>query len=147
MNCKRFVLASLAVFVAREVLDFLVHEVLLKSTYQATKYLWRPDMASKMWILWLSGFVVSFLFAFIFIKGYEGKGISEGARFGLVIGLFVAIPMALNTYATMLIPHMLAVKWLVYGIVENVILGIVAAAVYRPTQTAGTAAASVNPPL
>ncbi len=143
MNFKRFIGASLAVFLAGRVLDFLIHGVILNAAYLATKAVWRPDMQSKMWLMWVSGFVVSFLFTYIFGKGYEGKGIMEGARFGLVIGVFVSIPMALNTYATIRIPHTLAVSWLLYGIAEWIVLGIVAASIYRPAQASKSLAAAV----
>jgi hypothetical protein len=38
------------------------------------------------------------LSCFIFTKGYEGNGIGEGVRFGLLIGLFMFIPMAIDQF-------------------------------------------------
>ena len=136
MNAKRYVAASLAVFVVSSVLGYLIHEVLLRAAYEATKSVWRPDMQSKMWIIWLVGFIHAFLFTLIFTKGYEGKGIGEGVRFGLLIGLFVSIPMAYNSYVTLPIPYYLALQWFLYGTAGNIILGVVAAAVYRPAPKA-----------
>ncbi len=132
MNTKRFLAASLAVFVVGQVLNFLIHGVLLKATYDSLKSVWRPDMESKMWIMWLVGFLTSFLFTYLFVKGYEGKGIGEGLRFGLVIGLFTSIPMAYNSYVTLPIPYSLALQWFLYGTVATIILGAVAALIYRP---------------
>lgn len=135
MNVKRFVAASLAVFAVGQGLGYLIHGVLLRAAYDSTKSLWRPDMESKMWIIHLVGFLTAFLFTFIFTKGYEGKGIGEGVRFGLLIGLYVSIPMAYSTYATMPIPYSLALQWFLYGTIHTIILGVVAAAVYRPAKT------------
>lgn len=135
MNVKRYIAASLAVFVAGGALSFLVDNVILKSTYDSLKNLWRPDLESKMWIMWVVGFIISFLFAFIFTKGYEGKGVMEGVRFGLLIGLFVSIPMAYGTYVMLAIPYSLALQWFVYGTVEYIIFGIVVALIYRPKTT------------
>lgn len=132
MNVKRFIAASLAVFVVGQALGFLIHNVILRATYDSLKSLWRPDMQAKMWIMWLVGFITSFLFTYIFSKGYEGKGIGEGLRFGLVIGLFTSIPMAYDSYVTLPIPYSLALQWFLYGTVATIILGVVAAMIYRP---------------
>jgi hypothetical protein len=132
MNVKRFIAASLAVYVVSLALGYLVHGVILRPTYDTLKNVWRPDMPSKMWIEWLDGFVVSFLFTYIFTRGYQGRGIMEGLRFGLVIGLFVSIPMAYGTYMIIPIPYYLALEWFLYGTAQVILLGGVAAAVYKP---------------
>jgi len=134
MNVKRFIAASLAVFVVGQALNFLIHGVLLQATYDSLKQLWRPDMESKMWIMWLVGFITSFLFTYIFAKGYEGKGIAEGIRFGFVIGLFTSMPMAYGSYVTLPIPYRLALQWFLYGTLATMILGIVVASIYRPAK-------------
>jgi hypothetical protein len=86
-----------------------------------------------MWIEWLNGLIVSFLFTYIFTKGYQGRGIMEGLRFGLVVGLFVSIPMAYGTYMIIPIPYSLALEWFLYGTAQVILLGAVAAAVYKPS--------------
>ncbi|MFQ6114217.1 MAG: hypothetical protein ACE5NG_09020 [bacterium] len=48
------------------------------------------------------------------------------------IGLLMSIPMAFNSFATLPIPISLAIQWFVYGLIEFIILGIVAAAIYKP---------------
>jgi hypothetical protein len=133
MNVKKFIAASLAVYVVSLALGFLVHGVILRATYDSIKNVWRPDMQSKMWIEWLDGLIVSFLFTYIFIKGYQGRGIMEGLRFGLVIGLFVSIPMAYGTYMIIPIPYYLALQWFFYGTLQAILLGAVAAMVYKPS--------------
>ena len=134
MNVNRFIAAGLAVFVVGRVLDYVIHNVILRPTYDSLKSLWRPDMEAKLWIMWLVGFITSFLFAYIFTKGYEGKGIAEGVRFGFLIGLFTSIPMAYGSYATLPIPYSLALRWFLYGTLATMILGIVAAVVYKPAK-------------
>jgi hypothetical protein len=56
----------------------------------------------------------------------------EGLRFGLIIGLFVSIPMAYGTYMIIPIPYYLALEWFFYGTAQAILLGAVAAAVYKP---------------
>lgn len=132
MNCKRFIMASIVVYVAFQVMEFVVNNIILKSQYEALKNLWRPDMASKMWLMYLTGVLVAFLFTYIFIKGREGKGLAEGIRYGLVIWGFVGIPMSLGFWAMLPIPFKLAVWWVIFSLVEYVIAGLLVAAIYRP---------------
>ncbi|MDI6779719.1 MAG: hypothetical protein QME25_05945 [Bacteroidota bacterium] len=95
--------------------------------------LWRPDLMNKMWIMWLTGFIFSFFFTFIYTKGCEGKGIFEGIRYGLYIGLMMVIPMAYNQYAVYPIPYSIAWQWFVFGMVQYILLGITVSLIYRGT--------------
>ena len=127
---KKVWLGFVAVFVVLEILSFIVNGVLLESTYRSLEKVWRPDMSSKMWIFHLITLISSFFFAFIFSKGYEGKGIREGVRYGLYIGLWLSIPMAYGSYASLPIPYSLALQWFIYGVIEYIIAGIILAWVF-----------------
>ena len=120
---KKVLIGTVVVFIILEVLDIIVHGVILMSAYAATQNVWRPDMMEKMWIMHVVKIVVSFFFAFIFSKGYEGKGIMEGVRYGLYVGVMMAVGMAYGTYAMIAIPYSLALQWFLYGILEYVIAG------------------------
>jgi len=134
MNVKRFILASLAVFVVSQIVGFIIHGLILDSAYQATASLWRPEaeMNSMMWIMWVGGLIYSLFFTCIFTKGYEGKGIGEGLRYGFLMGCLISVPMSFSMYVTQPFPFGLAVSWLVCGIISMMIQGIVVAAVYKP---------------
>src|SRR3989339_465663 len=127
---KKVLLGGVAVFITLEVLDFLIHGVLLASTYTSLASLWRSDMQSKMWIMWIVTFIGSFLFAFIFSKGYENKGLAEGLRYGFYIGVWMSIGFAYGTYAMIAIPYSLALQWFIYGVIEYMIAGVVLALVF-----------------
>ncbi len=131
MNIKRFIIASIVVFIVIQAIDWLVHGVLLATWYQEIKGLWRTDMMDYMWIMMLGSLFFSFMFVFIFTKGYEEKGIVEGGRYGLFIGLLMTVSGMLGAYAMYPIPFGLAMIWLAYGIIEMVIAGMVTAAIYR----------------
>lgn len=88
---------------------------------------------------WLSGLIWSFIFVYIFAKGYENKGIMEGVRFGLLIGVFYSLPMSLSTYMSMPITGGTATAWFLYGVIEITILGILAAFLYKPATVTKTA--------
>ena len=146
MNVKRWLLASFGVYVAHRILDLIIHGVILAGQYEAAADVWRPDMESKMYIMYITAAIFSLLFVYIFIKGYEGKGIMEGVRYGLWMGLLISIPMAYGSYATLDIPYSLAFSWWTLGTVKIIICGIVAASVYRPAAAAEPAAPAEAPP-
>lgn len=127
---KKVLLGCVAVFITLEVLDYLIHGVLLASAYASTASLWRADMNSKMWIMWVVTFIGSYFFAFIFSKGYENKGIAEGLRYGFYIGVWMSIGFAYGTYAMIAIPYSLALQWFICGVIEYMIAGVVLALVF-----------------
>jgi len=65
----------------------------MKAANQQLEGLWRPDMESKIWLMYVFGAFVALLFTFIFVKGREGKGLAEGVRYGLIMWMFVTVPM------------------------------------------------------
>ncbi len=132
MNKKRFVLASIAVFFVFEILDWIIHSKILSRTYMNLQHLWRPDMMDKMWIMYITAFIFSFLFVYIFTKGYEGKGVAEGIRYGLIIGLLMLVVGMFNQYVVYPIPLNLTIQWFIYGLIQFIIVGIVAALIYKP---------------
>jgi hypothetical protein len=135
MNVKRFIIASLAVFAGFEIMDAIVHGGILAETYKGLNNVWRPDMMSKMWIFHLGSAILAFLFTYIFIKGYENKGIAEGVRYGIIIGLFANIPYGFYSYAMYPLPLTLCLQWFAYGMIEFIICGLIAAAIYKPVKT------------
>jgi len=117
MNIKRFIFASIAVFIIIQGIDWLVHGVLLSGWYAEIKGLWRPGMMDLMWVMMFGSLFFSFMFVYIFTKGYEGRGISEGARYGLLIALLMYVSGMLGQYFMYPIPLGLALIWVLYGIV------------------------------
>ena len=85
-----------------------------------------------MWVMYCTGAVLSLLFVYIFIKGHQGKGIVEGVRYGLLIGLLMVVVGGLNQYVIYPVPFDLVLRWIVLGLIQFIIAGIVAALVYKP---------------
>ncbi len=133
---KKLLISFVAVFVVGQVCNFLVHAQWLAPTYQSLASVWRPeaDMESKMWIMFVTGAVFAFFFCYVFARGYEGKGLVEGARYGAIIGLFFGVPQAYDSYVIYPIPYTLALKWFVSGLAVCIVMGMVAAAVYKPAK-------------
>lgn len=130
MNTNRYIAATLVVFIAVFALDFLVHGVMLKDAYTQTAHLWRPEEEANMLYMFASQLLSSAVLVFIFTRHYEGRGIGEGMRFGLMIGLFLAA-LELGAYCYMPIPMSLLLSWMAAVLAKGIVSGIVAAAIYR----------------
>ncbi|RKY80626.1 hypothetical protein DRQ00_01700 [candidate division KSB1 bacterium] len=139
MNAKKFLLAGVGVFVYMMITDFIIHGLILKGCYSTPEfqYLWRPAGEMINWLMWVSRLIFSFVFVFIFTKGYEQKGLAEGLRFGLYIALLLTLTRILMNYATQPISFSLAIYWFVLETIQLVIAGLVAAAIYRPAMAEG----------
>ncbi len=134
---KKLIIGFIAVYVVFMILDYLIHNVFLASLYEATEQFWREDM--KTWIFFVTGLFFAFFFTLIFSKGYEGRGIMEGVRYGLYVALMVQLPAAYVNYAVMDIPYALALQWFLYGTVQYILLGILLALVYSAKAKEDTA--------
>ena len=136
MNTKKFIISFIVVFLLLEITNYIVHMVILGPTYasDAISYLYRTqeEMMSKMWIMYIMDLIWSFMFVFIFVRGYENKGILEGLRFGFYIGIFYVMVQAYNTYVIYPLPYSLAFQTFVYGLVQVLILGVATALIYKP---------------
>jgi hypothetical protein len=121
---------ALAVFGTVVLLDAFVNLVLLTPEYETTRHLWRATQDINMALLIVCYAVQAFFFTFIFSKGYEGKSVAEGLRFGLYVSFLMVLPFAYMSYATMPIPFMLALKYFVFGTMTWTIAGAVVALVF-----------------
>ena len=132
LNVKKLMLTIFAVFVYVFVTDLFLHVMLLDSTYKATASLWRAEseMGSFFPFIILGQIVISKFFCVIFARGYEGRGITEGLRFGFLIGMFGA-GMLFIQYATQPLPSNLLWAWILLGLVQYMGAGAVAALVYK----------------
>ena len=135
MNTKRWLLASVAVFVVIGVLEFLVHGVLLSGLYKQTASVWRAEaeMGRMIWIFWAGYLVFAPFFTLIYVKGYEkGKpGLGQGFRFGLYVGAMLSVMNGFAWYVILPIPLVLAFYWFLATLVEFIIVGVVAGLAYR----------------
>lgn len=134
MKIGKLILTVVLVYIVYQLLNFVIHSLILKDMYMATAAVWRSDMENVMWVMYLSDLIRIFLFVFIFIKGQENKGWMEGLRYGLLMGLLLSLGMSLNSYAILPIPFTLAIYWLVLSLVQMIICGIATALLYKPVK-------------
>ena len=134
MNNKTFWIGFVVVYVAMQALGFVIHEVMMGDTYEKLASIFRPEaeMMDMMWMMMVSGAVMMFMFCYIFTRGYEGKGIMEGVRFGVLVGFLMAGPMAIDPHVIYPVPADVATIWLISGFVSFIVAGALFAAIYKP---------------
>lgn len=135
MSKGRWILTSIVVAAVIAALNAIFHGNLLSGTYETTAALWRTEavMARLMPYGWLVTLITSVLLVYIFHKGYEGKGskVAEGLRFGLIIGLFTALPMSVWSYVMIPMTVALAAAWFAIGMVDMLVAGAVVGLLYK----------------
>jgi len=126
---KRILLAILAVFITWSALDFVIHGLILSSTYQATAEFWRPMDEMKMGLMHLIVLISSILFVYIYAQFFGEKGLEPAVKYGIIFGLCTGISMGYGTYAVMPIPYKMALVWFLGTLVETtaggVLLGLI----------------------
>ena len=137
MNVKRYVLGSFAVFLVIFLAEFLFHGMIMVDSYNQYLELLRPESESFSYMPFMSlGFLIlAFGFSYIFVQGYEGKGVGEGVRFGLFVGIAFGISSNLINYAVFPWPSAWIVAWIAGETVIMMLAGAVLALVYKPAGT------------
>lgn len=132
VNTKRLWPTALAVFGWVFISDMVIHGWWLSPDYKATAHLWRSETEMGQFMGWMFAgqAMTAFMLSFIFTKGYEGKGWKEGARYGFLMGLFVASQQCI-TYAVSPLPSNIFWSWIWTGLAQSVIAGIVASWIYK----------------
>ena len=128
---KRVILAVIAVFVAWSVMDFVIHGVILSSSYAATASLWRPMPEMKTSVMYISVFIAALSFVFIYSLFFSRKGIRTGLQYGLLFGLGAGVSMGYGSYSVMPIPYHMAFTWFIGSVIEAAVGGVILGSIIR----------------
>ena len=128
---KRFLLAVVAVFIAWSLLDFIIHGLVLKSTYEATASLWRPMEQMKMGVMHVATAVYALAFVAIYAALVTPKSMAASLKYGTLFGVATGVSMGFGSYSVMPIPLHLAVVWCVGALVEMIVAGAIVGAVIK----------------
>ena len=128
---KRSIVAALAVCAAWSALDFVIHGLILKSSYEATAPLWRPMAEMKMGVMRVAVLMASFAFVSLYARLVAKKGVQTGLRYGLWFGLATGVSMGYGTYAVMPIPYHMALTWFLGSVVQAAVGGAITGAMIR----------------
>lgn len=131
---KRFLISWIVLFVLWMLGSFVVHGLLLHDDYAKLPNLFRPEADAKQYfpLMLLAHVLLAGAFVWIYSRGVEAKPwLSQGVRFGVAIALLTVVPWYLIYYVVQPMPGMHVAKQIVFDSILLVILGIVAAWLYR----------------
>jgi hypothetical protein len=120
---RKVLLAAIAVFVAWEALDFVIHGMILAPTYATQPQLWRPQGEMKLGVMFVAVFIAALAFAALYAYFVRPKALGTAVRFGLVWGIGGGVAMGYGTYAAMPIPYTMALTWFLGTVVEACVGG------------------------
>ncbi len=140
MNYVSLGMAALGGTVASFAFGFLVFWLVPGLINEAHKYpaVFRPkeEMMRVMPIGIIATFLSILVIAAIFAEIHQrGSGLAEGARFGVLIGIFVVCAFVLHNYVNLNIGLKLALGQAVTYFVQWTIIGIVIGLIYKPLAT------------
>jgi hypothetical protein len=137
MNYSSLGLAALGGTVASFAFGFLVFWLVPGLINESRKYpaVFRPqeEMKTVMPIGLVGTFIAILVDAIIFAMIHKGgSGTMEGARFGVLIGIFVVCAFVMHNYVNFNIGLKLALGQAVAYFVQWTIIGIVIGLIYKP---------------
>ena len=140
MNYSHLALAALGGTVASFAFGFLVLWLVPALINESHKYpaVFRPKetMMTVMPIGLVATFMAILVVAIVFAMiDQGGSGPMEGARFGVLIGIFVVCAFVLHNYVNLNIGLKLALGQAVAYFVQWTIIGIVIGLIYKPLAT------------
>ena len=133
MNIKRLAIAIIVIYFVSYGLAMLYSEVIFADQFDAYNAIMRPEAQSGPYMAaMLFGYLVmTCLFCYIFTKGYENKGLAEGARYGLLMGLLLA-SVEWNYGISLPLPMTVVVLNTILALIIWIVAGLILAAIYKP---------------
>lgn len=131
---KKFLFAWLVVFVAWMAGSFVVHGTLLRADYAQLPNLFRPEAEAQQYfpLMILAHVIMAAAFVWIYSRGVEATPwAGQGLRFGSAVALMTVIPTYTIYFVVQPMPGGHVVKQIVFDTILVVILGVIAASIYR----------------
>ena len=128
---KKTIFGFIAVAIFVGVFEWIVHGNMLSNMYMATADAWRPYAEMDKYCQW--GFLAMLIFSFMFVRifecNYENKGLGEGYRYGLLVGLLMSGPV-IGSYTYLPIPMIIVFAWVLTIIIKCIVSGLLVAKVF-----------------
>lgn len=136
MNYGRLMIAAVVAAIVDFVYGFIAYGNVLSSQLAQFPGVFRSPQSQTSYlpILFLGILIGMFAITYIYAKGYEGGGLVEGVRFGIVVGIFNAGYVVMVGYAVMNIGRRLTASMAFAGLIEWIIVGLSISATYKPSQ-------------
>lgn len=122
---KKTIIAIIAVFVSWQVLDYVIHGVILMDSYAQSSELWRPMEEMMMGLMMIVSLVASICFVLVFDMFFKEKNMMTGLKYGLIFGIGAGISMGYGTYSVQPIMYVTALGWFLGTVVEAAVAGLI----------------------
>ena len=135
---KKLIIAWIVIFVAWMCGSFVVHGVLLHDEYARLTNLFRPEADAQKYfpLLILAHVILAGALVWIYSRGVEATPwLPQGLRFGLAIALLTIVPTYIIYYVVQPMPSALVIKQIAFDGILMLILGTIAAFVYRQPES------------
>ena len=127
MNSK-CIYATLAAFAVLFIADYLWFGIIFHDYYMSAM---QPTEGDNILLHAIGELCFAGLLAWIFPMGYKGgSAVSEGTKFGLMMGLVYQLPGQIHIYGSMGGSRRLVVFFIANGIVMGILAGITIAMIY-----------------
>jgi hypothetical protein len=142
MNAGRYVAAVIAVWVVRTLLNWLFYGQYMSEQYAAVTSQWSGAFREVVPAYIVADLLFAAVFVWVWTKAGAafGSGAKGGAMYGFAVSLLAMVIPSIYYYYS--VTYMSTTMWgteVVYNIVAHVVIGIVAAMVYRGSGTAAAA--------
>lgn len=130
---KKLLLAIVAAYIVLMFTNYLVHGLWLMSDYAAMPASHRSPQGimHRFWAMAIGQFFFAAMFACIYARGRERKPwLAQGIRYGIIMTFMTVIPYSLSEYVVYIVPYQLAIKWMIAGGIQLIILGLVVAGIF-----------------
>ncbi|MBP9888998.1 MAG: hypothetical protein KBF93_22070, partial [Leptospiraceae bacterium] len=96
---KKNLYITIGTFLLVSILETIINQLFLKSSYNALQTVWRPseELIANAPIFFLIYGVFSVSFSYLFNKTYNKTGIIEGIKIGLAFGLMAKFGYGFKT--------------------------------------------------
>ena len=132
MNWKNYLLSTVIVLiVARGMVAFLFFGVVFDFVFDQPMIGARAEEEELHLPAMLAMLTWSLAFVYIFNRGFENKGLSEGVRFGVITFLFYFVPMIVCYWSYFALPVEWVYASLTSGLAESLTAGLSVAIVYK----------------
>jgi hypothetical protein len=143
MNVGRYLAAVIAVWLVRMLFGFLFWGNYMAEQHAAATAAWSDAFREVIPAYLVADFLFALVFVWLWVKvgaafGSDAKG---GALYGLVIGLFSVVTGIYYFFSVTYISTTMWATEIVVSLVLHVLIGVVAALIYKATATRTVAAA------